>query len=396
MEKALDYSAKILIALLIITIPLLPKWGNYALALLGIVGLAIYARNRTWNRPPAIFFFLIGAYLVRVVWLFRSNDLNYGLRSLETEAPLAAIPLVFCFFSLSEETRKQFLKMYVWTAFILMLLAFVNLTRYIIQSPFGFFEYLTIHLSNKKQMSEANMLNWRFAHPSFLSMFILYAQCIFFFLRPKNTSDKIFLSLFTLSALMFTLLSGSRAGFFLTFFSFLLFAIIEFKSFLRKKIPFFVLAGTIAIGCFFFAKRISDSGFDSFDSLRASTFVKTMQALQQKPVLGYGTGGEREIIRDEHLESIGYTIYHPHNQYLTELLQFGLIGSLPLFLFLALTIHYSIKYQLWDLCCIVIIFAVFMLVEAPINSNKGLVPFMIAILLTGSNGAGRKRYIVTD
>jgi O-antigen ligase len=385
MEKAIDYSVKVTTALLIISIPLPPRWSNYALILLGIIGVIIYSRTKSWNGPPLIFYFLIGAYVVRIIWLLRTNDLHNGLKSLETEAPLAAVPLVFSFFKLSEESRKQFLTLYVWTAFLLMAFAFVNLLLYIVQSPLGFFEYLDMHLHNRKQMSEAHMLDWKFGHPSFLSIFVLYAMSILFFVRPKTAPQRFFFMVYVIAGFIFTLFSGSRAGFSLMFLSFLIYIIIECRSFFSKKIPILILMGLLAIGCLLFGDRIWYTGFDSLDPLRTATIGKSMKAFKEKPLLGYGTGGEKEIIRDEHLESIGYSIYHPHNQYLTELLQFGMVGALPFFIFVISAVAYSLKRRQWDLFCIMIVFAVFMIFESPINSNKGLLPFMIAITLISFN-----------
>jgi O-antigen ligase len=391
MEKIPNYFLKISLALVIVAIPLAPKWGNYALILLAITALVIYSQSKVWNHPPFVFYLIIAAYFIRIIWLVKTTDVHYGLKSLETEAPLAAIPLVFCFFTLSEEARSFFLKLYVMVAFSLMLFALINLLASVIQSPNSFLEFANGYLYSRKQMSEANMLNWRFAHPSFLSMFVLYGLTILMFLKPNRSNDNAWLALYACLGLIFTLLAGSRIGFVMMLLSLALYSIIEFRTFLARRVPLFILCSTLATVSFILIRKLLRYGFDALDPIRTSIVIKAGNAFVQKPLLGYGTGGERAIIRDEHLESIGYTIYHPHNQYLTELAQFGIVGSIPLFSFVVLSIVYSFKNQRWDIFCIMTIFAVFMTVESPVNSNKGLVPFMIAITLLGFNSHSTKK-----
>src|SRR5687767_4729497 len=98
MTRTLHNLLRIAIALVMFLIPFRPLYGSYTLIVLSAVALAYAVYNRKVEKPPLLLYFLAALYAVRVIWLLLAEDKIYGLKVLETELPLLAVPLIFSMF----------------------------------------------------------------------------------------------------------------------------------------------------------------------------------------------------------------------------------------------------------------------------------------------------------
>lgn len=386
-EQVLTYSIISLVVLLILTIPFTPKWGSLVLITLGVVGIFNVVYRRESFRAPLFFYFLAGAYVVRIVWLLRATDIAYGLKCLETESPLLAIPVIFSLFKLTDREKKFAADVFILMGFSIMIYSFFHLYAFILNSSYAFTDYLIAHLNNRKQFSEANMLNWRFALPSFLSVIIIYGFTLFFLDKRTTSRRTILLVIYACAAIVFIILSGSRFGLFMFVFAGFFCLTIRLSRSLKRSaliVGVLVLVGAAFIMMFIPQSR-SKAFYEKLDPLRIAQIERALGEWQKKPWLGYGTGSTKEVIRNVEWEKIDQIFNHPHNQYLTELIQFGIIGSIPLMMFLITAFAFGIKTGNRELICILVLFSIFMLVESPINSNKGLVPFLVVVSLLVNN-----------
>lgn len=383
----LRYSIISLVVLLILTIPIIPKWGSLVLVTLGIVGIGNVIYKREPIQVPLFFYFLIGAYAVRVLWLLRATDIEYGLKCLETESALLAVPVIFSMFKLTDREKKLAIDAFVLMSFLIIAYSLFHLYAFIYTSSYSLTDYLVAHLNNRKQFSETNMLNWRFALPSFLSVIIIYGFTLFFLDKRTTGRRTILLVIFACAAIIFIILSGSRFGLFMFVLAGFFCLIIRLNSSLKRSlliVNIFIFVSAILVLVFIPQSR-SRAFYERLDPLRVVQIERAVIEWKKNPWLGFGTGSTKEVIRNVEWEKIDQIFNHPHNQYLTELIQFGIIGSIPLMMFLITAFAFGIKTGNRELISILVLFSIFMLVESPINSNKGLVPFLVVVSLLVNN-----------
>lgn len=381
---------EILLALLILTLPFSPKLGNYLLILLSIVAVLIYRVWRTPHHLPRFLYFLILCYLVRILWLIPADDFRYGLRTLETELPLAALPLIFVFVSLSQGATRRLSDTYVWMAFLMMVYSFATLFYYIQNSEYTIWNYWETHFITAQYYSMLNMLSWSYAHYSFLSLIVIYGLNLLVFRKKKHRLFIVFMCIYALLAWAFIIVAGSLAGMVIMGGCYTVYILIWIYTRWGSRPVAALAAAAMAILVTLLATIELPDRLSQLDPQRSQFFRVAYDAWLDRPLVGYGTGSQKSIIQDvDRAETLGIPrntysgkeANHPHNQFLTDLLQFGLIGTFPLVLFLTFSIHSSIKTRNWALLLTVLTAFAAMMVESPINSNKGLVPFVLLVCI---------------
>ncbi|MFZ1807733.1 MAG: O-antigen ligase family protein [Cyclobacteriaceae bacterium] len=381
-SKAFDYSIKGLLIGIVITLPLTPKLGSLFIVLLGLVGLTNSIRLKGLISPPVMFYFLMSLYLVRVLWLVRASDIAYGLKSLETEAPLLIIPLLFATFYLTGEAKTLVLRTYVLMALSIIVFSFFNLLHSVSGSELNWVEYFRLYLTNRKQSSESSMLTWKFAHPTFLSIMIIYALQIMLFFRRAFMKTSVIIIFSVLSGI-FILLAGTKLGLIIYLLTFIVYFIARIQNFTFSKNFFQLLFIPVIVLILMMLGLSKNVNLAEIDPVRPGYMIKAINAFKKEPLIGYGTGSTKEIVKDIEMEKVGYRVNHPHNQILTDLVQFGIIGTIPLLLFILSSFKWAIITQNWLLLMVVLTFSILMLTESPINSNKGIVPFVVILCLIG-------------
>jgi O-antigen ligase len=112
-----------------------------------------------------------------------------------------------------------------------------------------------------------------------------------------------------------------------------------------------------------------------------------VELIKQSPVIGYGTGAEIEVLKEKYFEKKLYLSYlsefNAHSQYLSFLLNLGMIGC-GLFIFiLCYGFYWAIKEKDILLISFLVIISVTAISEDILNLNKGIFfyGFFISFLL---------------
>lgn len=388
--KWLYSTLQILLAGFILTIPLSPRWGNYCLIILGIIALILFQRERRIYVLPDYLYILIGLYLVRVIWLIPADDIRYGFRTLETELPILAIPLLFTFVNVDTKLRLLLMNTFILMAFLIMVYSFGSLLLYVATSEYTVWNYWETHFVTAQYYSMLNMLSWSYVHYSFLSLIILYGLNLVIYRQDKSGPFKAFGWIYALLAMAFVVTAGSVAGVAIMILCYLTYFLIWiYKAFGLRTLAVMILIGGI-VSVLLLARFNVKEQFFRLDPQRYYLFSVAWETWKERPMFGYGTGAQKAIMQDMGnaaalgIPAADYTgplVNHPHNQFLTELLQFGLIGSVPLFFFLGSALRTSVREGNWILVVTVLTLAASMLVESPISSNKGAVPFVLLLCI---------------
>jgi hypothetical protein len=383
MPRSFYYAIRAALALVMFLIPFRPVYGSYTLILLAGVGVAYAISQRKIERPPLIFSILASLYVVRLIFLIGTEDINHGLQVLETELPLLAVPLIFTFFPMDLALRNFAVRVYVIMCLSVMLYSFVQLGIYVWDGPYGFIQYTKYHLDPEWFWSLSRhfsfkMLNWEGPHYSFITVIILYGWHLSVNLRRESSYDKYVSVVYSVSLFVFLLYTGSRIGVAITLISLVCYAVFSIQLFWHNKVAFTAAAAIVVATASAFLVKYGER----LDERRYHYAVRAIEAWKTDPWLGHGTGSGSAVMHEPDYEvKTDHIVNHPHNQFLSELIQFGLIGSIPLLVFLAYALNMALDCRDRGMLMILISVLIFMVTEAPLNSNKGLLPFVLIMAI---------------
>ena len=386
---------KLLMAGIIMLIPFSPRWSNYIMILLAVTIMIVFRHERKIFRRPVYLYLLIVMYLVRILWLFLANDLLYGLRTLETELPLLTIPLLFLFFKLTPETKRFLCDAFVLMAFLMILYSFATLFQYINKSEYSIWNYWETHFVTAQYYASLNMLSWSFVNYSFLNLLVIYGLNLLVYRETKSKSHIAFTSVYALFAFLFAFISGSLMGLAILSGCVFLFALIfVFEKWGSRPVLGFLSVVSLllifSLAQWDLKKSSLKERLFRLDAQRYPLFAVAWNNAREKPLFGYGTGAQKAILQDmTNGEELGFSkeeypgleANHPHNQFLTDLLQFGIIGCIPLLLFYWTALSDSLKHKNWALLLTLLTYLATMMVESPINTNKGVLPFVVLVCI---------------
>lgn len=296
-------------------------------------GLTLFFKN-SWD----ILFYL----LVLIIGLLFSQDLNSGLRVLETNLCLLAVPLAFSRIQIAEE--KQLNMLFYAFAVGLSLACLICLTNAVLtytitHSVESFFFY-----------NLTGILNFQ---PTYFAYYLIFtiAYALYQFYYHDSTVNPYVNATIILFLFLVLMLTGGQTAFvsMLLIFSFFILKFLTEEKSTTKKVSAGLV--TVMIAIMFFATLI-DKGQrelelnDSWDRL-----VLWEAAIEATPNLftGVGTGDYKIVLNDyynaHHLERFAKESYNSHNQFIQLLFSNGLFGVLALVILIARPLYLSIRNQ---------------------------------------------------
>lgn len=274
--------------------------------------------------------------LLHILWMFVSEDMTYTVRIIRS-AKYYFYPIIFMTF-----LDYRYISRYLSTFFLSMLyseLFSYGLYFQLIPIEFGFYD-------NAADPSP-------FYHHTHYGMALAFTLSIIFyklFTHKENRLVSLLLSLFFITASINLFINGARTGYilyiillvtmglwFVRSYSYRLFAIIgplviitlflayNFSSTFQERLKYTQYE---------FTSLIKKQNYDSSFGARVGTWKHTIPVIKENPIFGVGTGNQlievkRQIQEHEpdfYRYFVHYRIVHLHNQYLSVLVQFGLIG----------------------------------------------------------------------
>lgn len=256
-------------------------------------------------------------------------------------------------------------------------------------------------------------------HATYLSVYVTFSLIIFLYLAIRNENRQYkwicLLASFVLLAGMVQL--SSRA----VFIAFLLvinlaFPFLLFKA--KKRLAFFVMAAFLSAVVMliilsvdsFKARYLSELKTDLTSKVkiiestepRLARWDAILELIKKSPVIGYGTGSEKKMLKEKYFEKGLYISYlnefNAHSEYLGILLRTGVVGLL-LFLYI-LYFGFAVAIRNADL-----VFLSFMLIitavsvsENILELNKGIFfySFFFSLFLWREGPELKKEGVVTE
>jgi O-antigen ligase len=362
------------IGIFLITLPLKISYNTWGMIIMALTIIIYYIKNRprnlTWH---PIFYILSGLFFLNIIGLIYTSDFQNGIKRLDTTIPFVLFPFLFSIVSFSTKNVMLLLRLFIW---IIIAFCGFGLLSYITIIPE--FDWNTLYRDSKLYASI--LLIWpAHAHPSYFSTIIIMAIPIAFYLRfqDKKEITIVELCLGVLLPVIFTVLTGARIG--LVIIPFLLFFAYFFYCRLKPILKWGLVGLGVIILCLFIYKFPKvDDRFQ--DPIRKDLRTIAVEAIKEKPILGWGTRYVSPLIRSEDTKELlgietPYSFNQFHNQYLENMVQFGIPGILILLLLFGWMLYLSIRYKDYLLLSLLTIYVLFFWTESALFTFKGIVPF---------------------
>lgn len=362
------------IALFLISLPLKINYTNCTMAFMSLTMIIAFIRNKsrhfTWQ---PIFYVLCAIYLMNVIGLLYTGDFKLGTRRLDTIIVLLIFPVIFSMVQFPKKSVILLLRFFVWLV--------------IIFCTFGLLSYVTIvpgmtwdMVYKDSKLYAPLLMMWpAHPHPSYVSTILLMAVPIALYLRFQDGRQITFIEMLLGVSLpiVFTMLGGARVGMMIA--PLLLGLGYLFYCRFRPALKWgLVVVGIAAVAGLLQLFPKADDRF--VDPVRVDLRRTAISAVKERPVLGWGTGYVSPLIRsEERAHHLGIETPHPldrfHNQYLEDVVQFGIPGILILLTLIAWVLWLGIQNKDYLLLSFLAIYVIFFWTESALYNSKGVVPF---------------------
>lgn len=354
-QKLNDINAYLLIAFAFV-LPLTVAVGNIIAVAIVIIWLRRGTFKDDWNelKDNKVILAVLGFYLLHIVGLLWTEDLQWGLHILKKETKFLLLPIFMLF------VRREHIKYYIYAFLLAMSLSEV-LSYAIWFEVIPGFKYASI--SNPTPFMSHVTYN------PFLAIAIYLILSSILFKDNLNNKQKFIYLLFVITMSINMFITGGRAG---QVMYFVMIGIIIFQYFNRqimKSFLFIIIIVPLIFGLAYntsklFNKRVNDAitnftNYDKIDIMRKDfeknkvtsvgerlTFTyNSFEIAQNNILMGVGTGdfkSEYKIINQKN-SPVFENAHHPHNMYMLELVQFGLIGFFSLVFILLFQIQIACR-----------------------------------------------------
>ena len=362
------------ITLLLAVLPFKIDYTNYVMVFMMLAILFSYICNkpRQFIWQP-LFYVLCAIYLLNVIGLLYSGDINRGIKRLDSNIPLLAFPVFFSMIQFTKKNLILILRFFIWI--VIAFCAFGLLSHITILPEFTW----NLAFRDSKQYAPLLLMWPAHPHPSFVSTILLMAVPIALYLRFHDGKQisAIEMVVGVLLPVVFTFLVGARVGMLLI--PILLGLGYLFYCRLKPLIKWGITAvGIVIVGLLLHQFPAADDRF--VDPIRVDLRKTAISAIKEKPIFGWGTGYVTPLIHsEERSQTVGietpYDLSSFHNQYLEDMVQFGIPGILILLTLFGWILYSGLHEKNYLILSILTIYVAFCWTETALTLSKGIVPF---------------------
>lgn len=391
--------------------------GVYA-TFLFVLSTLIYAlKERKLYKPNKIYYILF-AYVILI--LMGTIGTKNGFHFPDRIHTLYFLPLSFCFFDLSKKTLLWIARLFFRVMLLFLAVCIVYWWFNFLNLDANFFEWIT-----GKMGFNIDMMNWEaqyaiqksihypayyfvnswsyYYHPTYISLVLLFALTIGFYLHYKKENlskvSTIELTLYLIACFIVLALMESRVGFvgfcILCVATGLYYAKLKTRLF-KTVLILYVIAGVLIL---YFAQNMI-AGFLA-DDVRDSLTKIAISHIKDNFWWGVGSFEEASAIKSQMTMMEGMfpflrdNINYVHNQFLGNMVQFGIWGLIMLLVLMLGILRFAIKQRSYLLQMFFLIMFVFMLIEEPLYTQPGITRFTIFLtfFVSISDSNIKRKYI---
>jgi O-antigen ligase len=363
----------------VISMPIHTLICNLALVLSFILSLIIFFREKKFHVVVSGFPIII--FIFYVLSITYSENLSWAVRALELGSSFLYIPLIFCFakFVFTSKFIERLLKLFLASVILVCTISYVRIVATTGQLlPSNSISEFTYH----DAFSRYAFSEFIGMHPSYLSMYILFAIVIVFN-KTKISNILIFVIVAIFALFLFILSSKNQMIVFLILLIVLFWRLLKFRVLIKSIVISAILLLFGFLGStndqikYRFSSELVNSNSDRIDLLSSAKEV-----IAKHWFVGVGIGDRNDemnkrLIKRERTDLINY---NAHNQFLDYMLTFGvfgLVGFLAI-LFVPVNKEMDITFVLF-----LFIIACASLTESILFRQKGLTFFLFFYGLLG-------------
>ena len=327
--------------------------------------------NRTFYKPHPIMISLFAFCSLKLLSCLWATDPKQGFSHIDYYSLFIFVPVVSCFFRI----EKKELKPFIYTAFsfflsvmTLLVVAYIFLVKQYDKPLLAFLSF------NKGYMGDASyytLINWtKTAHPSKIAWIYMTVFAMGLWLW-KTQKGKIINSLqITLYGLLLIIISFVLQARIAILGSLILIGLWYWIGLMRiiAKAKYVTLYTSLMVIIALWIAKIVIFETPYFDDpIRNAMNTAAINSFKQYPIFGGGAGHETLVVRQA-----GYSFHGLHNDFLSTLVDNGLIGVTLLLTFHILVLYYALKQRYLLSLYVLAAFVIF-------NATEGVIAISICI-----------------
>jgi len=344
-QKINDINAYLLIAFAF-ALPLTVAGANIIDAFIVLLWLVRGTFKEDWSevKNNKVVLAVLGFYLLHIVGLLWTEDMQWGLHILKKETKFLMIPIFMLF------VRREHVKYYIYAFLLAMSISEIL--------SYGVWFEVIPEFKNARIENPTPFMS-HISYNPFLAIAIYLLLHSVTFNKELNNNQRFIYLIFAITMSINMFITGGRAGQ-VMFFAMLI--IVVFQYFRQEMIKAIIIISITIPLIFIFAYNLSDlfnkrmndaitntlkydTDKNSSVGERYTFWINSYEIIELHPFIGVGTGdfkNEYKKVNQKNTPSSPDTD-HPHNMYFLELVQFGILGFISLLSILFYQVKNSLR-----------------------------------------------------
>lgn len=327
--------------------------------------------KRTFYKPHPIMIALFAFCVLKLLSCLWATDPKQGFAHIDYYSLFIFVPIASCFFRI----EKKELKPFIYTAFsfflgimTLLVVAYVFLVK---QYDKPLLAFLSFNKSYMGDISYYELINWtKTNHPSKMAWICMTVFAMGLWLWRTEKGKIINTLQIVLYGILLIAISFMLQARIAILGSFILIGLSLWIALMKyiANAKYIVLCTLLAavMGLWLTKVVITNSSYFN-DPIRNTMNAAAINSFNQYPIFGGGAGHESLIIKEA-----GYDYHGLHNDFLTTLVDNGLIGIALFLFFHILVVYYAIKQRYMLSIYLLTAFVIF-------NTTEGVIGISICI-----------------
>lgn len=355
----------------VVCIPLKIAWTTFFALLLCVSGIVLTIHQGKRLTLNSVFYILMGIFLVLV--------LCGRPASFSAMDKLFSLPLFAILSSTISFPKRKIYRQYIFVFLVFNAIVVASGMHFLIWFNDFYGMPVSKYFSDIKTYSGI-VRGWvYYDHAAFLSFFGLVGMLFAHKLFSQHKLEKNILFLYDILLLIFIVLVGTRI-------CLLIYAIFLLNLFVKWNIKKRVLINTVL---FITVAITLVYNIDKIDRNRYHLWAVSWNAIKEKPWFGYRLGKSNEILHSsQFLAQAGFSeelpLNHSHNQFITFLLEIGIVGLAVLTVFLAYFFYRAKFYRNTTLVLLFYGLGYLSLTESILETSKPLYVLCFFFLLVAT------------
>jgi O-antigen ligase len=391
-----------LLAAFLIALPFEHFYSEILLSCFAIHTLIHLKKNRITAVNNKTVWIISSIFFLSLFTILYSNYVAEGFKDVSHQLGILLFPIFLSVTNLNLQRYKfSLLKIFAITCTITIVYLYIHAFRVIHYFHFSWQTIFSKSFINQNFSAPIEL------HSTYLSMYVALSISVFLFLFFKKPALKNIKNILLSAVLFAGLIQLSSRSVFIAMCLIIMIAIPALLLQGKERLHFSVVSLTVFIVVAYaiinidslrkryvndFENDLSETAVTpDLTETRMKRWVLELELIKQSPWIGYGSGSEKQVLKNKYFEEKFYRSYlvelNAHNQYLSFLINTGIFGLLLYLFILGYGFSKAIKTRDFLLITFLILIAIVSVSENILDVNKGIFfySFFASLLLLTSN-----------